>query len=122
MNEGLWIPVVMFVGLTIVLGLFFMFRYRTRSDMQATIRTAIDKGQELSPEIIDRLGKPRPPKDQDLRVAMIWMALALSLGVFGFMIPEHNNDAQQVFTGIAAFPFFISVAYLIMWRFTDKSS
>ena len=114
MDEGLWIPIVMFIRLTVVFSLFFMFRYRTRSDMQATIRTAIDKGQELSPEIIDRLGKPQSPKDQDLRVAMIWMAIALGLGVFGFMIPEHDNEAQQVFTGIAAFPFFISIAYLIM--------
>ena len=100
------IPISMLIGLTVVLCLFFWFRYRTRNDMQATIRTAIDKGQELSPEIIDRLGTPKPPKDRDLRLSVLWIAIALGTGGLG----------------IAAFPFFIGLAYLIMWRFGESRS
>lgn len=117
-----WIPISLFAGLTIVLCLFFWFRYRVRNDMQSTIRTAIEKGQELSPEIIDRLGQPRPHKDRDLRLALIWIALAVALSLFGFAIPEHEDDVQQVFMGIAAFPFCLGVAFLIMWRFTERGS
>ena len=69
--EGIIVPVTFFVGLTTVFCLFFWFRYRMRNDMQKTIRTAIDKGQELSPEIIDRLGQPKPGKHKDLRVALV---------------------------------------------------
>lgn len=116
------IPITLFIGLTVVLCLFFWFRYRTRNDMQITIRVAIEKGQELSPEIIDRLGTPQAPKDKDLRLALIWIAIALAMSFLGFMIPERDNDAQQVFMGMASFPFFIGLAYLIMWRFTGKSS
>ena len=90
--------------------------------MQATIRTAIDKGQELSPEIIDRLGQPKAPKHRDLRFALIWIALAVALTLFGLAIPEHDDEAQQVFMGIAAFPFCLGVAYMIMWRFTERES
>ncbi len=118
--HGEWIPIVMFIGLTVVLCLFFWFRYRTRNDMQATIRTAIEKGQELSPEIIDRLGTPKPPKDKDLRVALIWIAIAIGLAVFGFAVPENDKEAMQVFMGIAAFPLSLGIAYLLMWRFTEK--
>ena len=114
------IPITMFIGLTVVFCLFYWFRYRTRSDMQTTIRTAIEKGQELSPEIIDRLGTPKAPKERDLRLALLWIALALALSIFGFMIPEDEPDVWQMFLGIAAFPFFIGVAYLIMWRFVEK--
>ncbi len=116
------IPITLFLGLTVVMCLFFWFRYRVRSEMQATIRTAIDKGQELSPEIIDRLGAPKAAKDKDLRLSLLWIALALGMTVFGFVLPEHNNEGQQVIMGVAAFPFFIGLAYFIMWRFTDKSS
>lgn len=118
--SGYMIPITGFIALTVVLCLFFWFRYRTRNDMQTTIRTAIDKGQELSPEIIDRLGTPKAPKDRDMRLALLWIAIALGMGVFGYVIPD--DEGQQVLLGISAFPFFIGLAYLIMYRFSDKSS
>lgn len=119
-NAEVFVPAILFICLTVVLCLFFWFRFRSRSDMQATIRTAIDKGQELSPEIIDRLGQPRPHKDRDLRLALIWLALAVALALFGLAIPEHDNEAQQVFLGIAAFPLSLGIAFLIMWKFTER--
>ena len=114
------IPITLFIGITVVVCLFFWFRYRMRSDMQQTIRTAIEKGQELSPEIVDRLGQPKPHRDRDLRLAMIWLALAIALAVFGFALPVDEAEAQHVFMGIAAFPFCLGVAFLIMWRFTER--
>lgn len=111
----------MFTGLTIVVSLFFWFRLRARGDMQQTIRAAIDKGQELSPEIIDRLGNPTPPKDKDLRLALIWLALAAGLSLSGFFAPDPSGQAFHGSLAGAAFPFCIGVAYLIMWRFTDSS-
>ncbi len=66
---GEMIPIVMFAGLTIVFCVLFWFRYRARSEMQQTFRAALDKGQELTPEIIDRLGHPKASKDKDMRLA-----------------------------------------------------
>ena len=112
----------MFAGLTVIISLFFWFRYRGRSDMQMTIRSAIEKGQELSPEIIDRLGNPTPPKDKDLRLALIWLALATGLALCGFFAPDPSGYAFRGALAGAAFPLCIGVAYLIMWRFTDNES
>ncbi len=119
MNEEM-IPISLFVGLTVVLCLFFWFRFRTRSDVQATIRTALEKGQDLSPELIDRLGHPKPPKNKDLRLALIWIALALGMAVLGTAIPDDKNEAQMVFIGMASFPFFLGLAYAIMWFFSGR--
>ena len=116
------IPIAMFIGLTVVLCLFFMFRYKTRSEMQATIRTALDKGQELTPEVIDRLGTPKPPKDKDLRTSLIWFALAVGFVALGFGIPDDDKEAFRVFMGFSAFPFSLGVAYLIMWNFSGRNS
>jgi len=118
----IFIPIVMFIGLTVVLSLFIWFRYRIRNDAQSTIRTAIEKGQELTPEIIDRLGHPRPHEDRDLRVSLIFFALAIALTLFGVALPVDAEHAQRVFMGVAAFPFSLGVAFLIMWRFTERRS
>lgn len=114
------IPISMFIGLAVVISLLLWFKYRSRSDMQTTIRSAIEKGQELSPEIIDRLGNPPAPKDRDLRLALIWLALAAGLALSGFFAPDPSGMAFRGSMAGAAFPFCIGVAYLIMWRFTDN--
>ena len=117
-----WVPIVMFIGLTVVISLFVWFRFRIRNDRQATIRTAIEKGHELTPEIIDRLGHPKPHKDRDLRLALIWIGLGAGLILFGTAMGQIEEDARTVFMGISAFPFSLGVAFLIMWRFTERKS
>lgn len=111
------VPSTMFIGLTVVFGLYFWFRYRMRHDMQQTIRTAIEKGQELSPDIIDRMGNPRPVSNADLRKAVIWVASAAGIGAFGIAMGGIEEEVRSIMLGIAAFPLFIGVAYAILWRF-----
>lgn len=119
------IPISFCIAVTIILSLFFWYRYRGRNDMQKTLRAALDKGQELSPEIIEKLGHHVPSKDRDLRLALIWIALSIAFVVFGFALPEtdrgnRTGEAQLVMVGIAAFPFCLGVAYLIMAKFTNR--
>ena len=118
----IFIPIVMFVGLTVVVSLFIWFRFRIRNDAQLTIRTAIEKGHELTPEAINSLGHPQPHKDRDLRISLIFFALAIALTLFGAALPIDEEHAEYVFMGIAAFPFSLGVAFLIMWRFSEHGS
>jgi hypothetical protein len=113
-----WVPITMFLGLTVVICIFFWFRYRARSEMQQTFRMALDKGQELTPEVIDRLGHPKPSKDKDLRLGVIWLSLAIGLVLIGFAVPD--EDALRGLLAGAALPFAIGVAYLILHKFTDR--
>ncbi len=114
-----WVPIVMFIGMTIVLCALVWFRYRSRSEVQQTIRAALDKGQDLSPELVDRLGHPRPSKNKDLRLGVIWLALSVGLVAFGFGIPD-EDDVARIFMGIASFPFSLGVGYMILHKFTDR--
>lgn len=111
-----FIPIVMFAGLTIVFCMLFWFRFRARSEMQQTIRMALDKGHELTPEIIDRLGHPKAGKFKDLRLGVIWLSIAAGLVLIGFAVPE--PDALRGLLAGAALPFAIGVAYLVLYRFT----
>ena len=115
-----FIPIVMFAGITLVLSLYFWFRYRARLDMQQTVRLALDKGHDLSPEMIDRLGHPRASKDKDLRIALIWPGIAGGMLLCSFVVPDPTGDAQRGLLAGASFPFALGIAYLIMWRFTSR--
>lgn len=119
MNEGLWVPIAMFASMTVIFCALFWFRYRTKEGMQQTFRAALDKGQELTPEVIDRLGHPKPAKDKDLRLGIIWIAVAIGLAAFGFGIPD-EDDVARIFMGIAAFPLVLGIAYLILHRFSGR--
>lgn len=119
-NVELWVPVVSVVSTAVVVALVFFFRYRTRSAMQETIRTALEKGQELTPEIIDRIGHPKQEPRNDLRRGLIWFAVGAGFGAFGLILGE--DDAVRPLMAIAAFPFAIGIAYLIMFLAGEKDT
>ena len=114
------IPVVMFLSLAVVACVLFWFRFRARSEMQQTLRLALDKGHELTPDIIDRLGHPKPSKDRDLRLGVLWLAVAAGLTLCGFAIPDDSGDALRGIIAGAAFPLTIGLAYLILHKFTSR--
>ncbi len=116
------IPIVMFAGITVVLCVLFWFRYRARREQQETLRAALDKGHELTPEIIDRLGNPSPGKYKDLRLGAIWMSLAVALVLCGLAVPDPSGHALRGCLSGAAFPFAIGAAYLLLYRFTGKEA
>ena len=109
----------MFLSIAGVLGLVFYFKYRSKHDMQATIRAAIKQGQELSPDIVDRIAQPRRRKDQDLRYAIMWLAIGGAMALAAFAIPDESGHALHGTLTGAAFPLCIGIAYLVMHRFTD---
>ncbi len=113
--DELWIPIVMFVSITVVFSLWFYFRYKARVETQHTIRQALEKGSELTPEFIRQLGEPEPSKDRDLRRGLIWLALGLGLLILGAAINDPN--AMGPIMGSASFPGLIGLAYLAMWRY-----
>ena len=115
------IPIVMFIALAAVVVFFIVYRHRGKQELQNTLRTAIDKGQELTPELIKQMGAPaEAPKDRDLRRALIAIAVGAAFLAMGFAIPE--EEAMQVFGGIASFPIFIGLAYLAMHFLGSKDN
>lgn len=113
-----WVPITMFIGITVVMCVLVLYRYRGRSDVQTTIRAALDKGQELTPELIDRLGHPKPPKNKDMRLGILWMSVAAGLVLIGFAVPE--PEALRGLLAGAALPFCIGVAYMLLHKFAGQ--
>ena len=107
----------MFLVIGLIFVTLFWFRHKNRADMQVTLRAALERGQELTPEVIDRLGAPKPPKNKDLRLGVIWLSLAVGLAACGFFVPDPSGHALRGCLAGAAFPAAIGFGYLILHQF-----
>lgn len=119
---GVFIPIVSVFVIAGIIWLILYYRFRSRSDMQQTVRLAMEKGTELGPEIMEKLSGPPPDKNKDLRSAVIWMASAVGLAGLGagIGIGTEDSEVMMIFLGIGAFPLAIGIGYLIIWRFTRE--
>ena len=114
----LLIPIFSVLGTAAVLLLWLWLRYRARLQLQETVRLALDKGQELTPELVDRLGRPHNDPFADMRRALIWLAVGIGFAAFGLLLDEEDAVRPLIATG--AFPFSIGVAYLIIALLSGK--
>ena len=114
------IPIVMFIVVGVIFWLFYFFRHRNRVEMQQTIRLALEKGHELSPDLIAQLGEQQPNANRDLRRALVWLALAVALVLCGFAVPDPSGHALRGCLAGAAFPLTIGIAFLVMWRYGEN--
>lgn len=113
-NE-VWVPLSMFIGLSVVLSLWVWFRYKAKRELQQTIRVAIEKGQGLSPELIENLVNPPVSPQRDLRRGVIAVLFAIGFALFGLILGE--EDAVRPLLGIAMLPLSIGAGFLLMHRF-----
>ena len=117
---AVFIPVVALIVIAVVIYAYFSFRYKTRVRVQETIQAALDKGNELTPELIDRVAGPQPHADRDLRRGLVSIAIGVAFAILGFMVDE--EDAVRPMIGVGMFPFLVGVAYLVMWRMGKSES
>lgn len=116
--EVFLVPITFFVMVAIVAGLMIYFRFKSRREIQQTLRGVIDKGQELTPELLEKIGEPKRPAKADLRRGIIAMSLGVGFAAFGIILDE--QDAVRPMVAIAAFPFLVGLAYLGLWFSRDK--
>jgi hypothetical protein len=102
-----------------VVWVVVLFRYRAKRDIQVTYRAAIEQGQELTPELLERLGE-RQPKNRDLRRGVVSLFIGLAFVVFGLILGE--EDAVRPMIAVGVFPILLGAAYLGLWTLSRKDS
>lgn len=113
-NEGIAVPIVLFLVVAATYCAKYYFAHRTRRETQATVRTALERGTPLTPELLERLGEPLPPKNSDLRRGVIGIGLGIGLGAFGLVVGE--PDALRPMLAVGLVPLLLGLAYLVLWR------
>ena len=117
--EDTLVPIALFLTIGVVVALNFYFRFRTRQSIQSTVRTAIEQGQNLTPEVLEGLTDSLNSRNSDLRRGTISLAIGAALLIFAQVLGE--EDAVGPLMGVAVFPMLIGVAYLGLWYFLKRT-
>jgi hypothetical protein len=101
---------------------FLYLRYRAQVNVQITIRAAIDKGLDVSPELLQQLMAPSAPavdrRLADLRRGIVATALGIAIAMIGISI---GDVGYRVGPAIGALPFMMGLAYIGLWKLTSSS-
>ena len=117
------IVAIVFSAITAIIFGPTYLKSREKREIQATVRHAIDKGQELPPELIDAMTKDvaskLPSRTRDIRRGIIWLAVGIGIAAFGFLSElgwdrtEMENVANGML-GVAAIPITIGLAFIVL--------
>ncbi len=110
----LFVPITMFIVLGAMWIAFFYFRYKSRLRAHDTIQVALEKGAELTPELIDQMITPPFDPDRDLRKGIIGISIGIAFILFAFILDDQDAVRPLIATGV--FPFIVGIAYLIIWK------
>ena len=115
MQEENWIllVVLLLIGSITIVGLFLSHARRMKPHQ--VLEKSIDKGYELTPEVLEKVSQVKSPRERDLRRGIILISISLALFFFSFVIPD-EDEARVVFRAMSLFPFFTGGGFLLMWR------
>ena len=108
--EEVWIPIILFLVMGTCIGLALHYRFKSRQEMQLTIRTIADSGNGMSPEALRELTEALFPPRSDQRRGVLLISIGIAFVILAFLIDE--GDAIGPLIGLSAFPFLMGIAYL----------
>ena len=111
------VPLGLFAAIVGTIWLFSHFNYLRRKVAHETVRHAIDKGQDVSPDLIEKMSLFVDAVRADLRRGVIFIAIGLGFVVLAFLVGQEEPEAVRPLVGIASFPLLLGLAYLALWKF-----
>ena len=114
MEDGLWVPIVLFIVTGFCTIGFFHFNHKNRGAIMETVQKSMDTGSDLTPDLLAKLGAAINPKVRDMRRGIV----LLSIGIAGFMCSLFFADTEVV-SGIRAasvFPLMMGIGFLLVWK------
>jgi hypothetical protein len=124
MGPEIVVPIVVFGSVVLVVWLIMFFGQKKRAEAFQTLRLAIEKGQEISPEAMAAMARMTPP-NRDMRLGVIFISIALACGAFGLIIGSGEgsdmHDAVRPLLGIAVFPLCLGLAFVGLHFFANDS-
>lgn len=119
------VPLAFFAMIAAIVLVPRYFKSIERQKLQDTLRVAYEKGQDMPPELIASMIEERKAistPDRDLRTGVIWLGIAIGLAAFGIAIGFTEPDVTYPMIGVAAFPGFIGLAFIVLGLIARKKS
>lgn len=119
------IPIALFAMIAAIVIFPSYFKSQERQRMAEALRSSIEKGEPLPPEVVTAISsnvKAAPSPARDLRTGIIWVGVAVGLAVMGVIIGVEEPDATYPMLGVAAFPGFVGLAFVVLGLINRKKS
>lgn len=123
------IVLIIFSAITAVIFGPSYLKSREKRDIQQTVRHAIDKGQDLPPELIEAMTRDvaskLPSRTRDLRRGVLWLAAGLGIAAFSYLSGMGWNDhdmegVMEAALGVSAIPITIGLAFIVLSFFNPN--
>jgi len=111
--SDLWIPIAGLICFTIMLITNVLFSSKNKKEVQLTIRHLLDKGENITPELLEKLGTYKSQKVIDLRRGLALVSVGLACFVSGFIV-----DEIRIGLAFGIFPLLLGIAFYICWKMT----
>ena len=118
MDEGLWVPIVLFIVSGFCGIAFFHFNYKNRNAVMETVQKSMETGSDLTPDLLAKLGAAINPKVRDMRRGIV----LLSIGIACLLCSMFFVDADVV-SGLRAgsmFPLMMGAGFLLVWKLNKE--
>ena len=116
--EEVFIPIFIFASIVAIIWLFSHYNYKKRLTAHETLRLAVEKGQEVSPELVERMSYLNDPVKSDLRRGVLLIAFGIAFMILGAIMPHDEPEAMRGILGVSSFPVVLGLAYLGLWKFS----
>lgn len=121
---GILIPLAPFIMVVLIVVVPAWLKSRERKEMQETLRSAIEKGQPLPPEVIEALSRDNikvpATAAKDIRVGMILLSVSIGIALMGYFIGFAQDHATYPMIGMAMVPGMIGIAFIVLSFFNKN--
>jgi preprotein translocase subunit YajC len=120
MGPEIVVPVAVFATIVLVVWLIVNSVQKKRAEAFQTLRLAIEKGQEISPEAMAAIARMDSP-NRDMRLGIIFIAIALAFGAVAAIVGSESEEAVRPLLGIGVFPLFLGLAFIGLHFFANDA-
>lgn len=110
-----WIPITICISISLIAIVRLWLEHKNKAEIQTTIRKALDNGEHLSIEVLDKIGVVNHSHTIDLRRAITLLALGIAVITAGSLL-----NILNVAFAIAAFPITLAIAFLLLWKISQN--
>ena len=125
MDGDILVPMIFFIAVSTIIWIIQNFRHRKTQEIQITLRAMIEKGHQLSPELLKSLGNNvTSSRAKDLRRGVILVSIGISISLislFIFIAESAITDGILFLINISTVFIVLGLTYIGFWKFMSSS-
>ena len=115
--EDVLVPLGFFAMIAAIVIVPRYLKSLERRKLQETLKASIERGGEIPVEVINAItndAKATPSPQRDLRTGIIWLGVGVGFAALGAVMSFEEPDMVYPMLGVAAFPSFIGLAFIVI--------